>query len=104
MILDIVQMSPDMLPSHLPFTPHTANLRTKILDFRRFDSNRILIVRGGILGSIGDFPEIPNQRTLVRGLSARGLTVPLPAEPALPAQPAGGCTVCLRVTAQSANP
>ena len=36
----------------------TANLRTKILDFRGFDSSRILIVRGGILMSIGDFPEI----------------------------------------------
>ena len=29
------------------------NLRTKILDFRGFDSSRILILRGGILTSIG---------------------------------------------------
>ena len=36
----------------------TANLCTKILDFRGFDSSRILISRGGILMSIGDFPEI----------------------------------------------
>ena len=35
-----------------------ANLRssTKILDFRGFDSSRILVLRGGILMSIGDFP------------------------------------------------
>ena len=33
----------------------TANLRTKILDFGRFDSSRILILRGGgILMSIGE--------------------------------------------------
>ena len=29
----------------------TANLRTKILDFRGFDSSTILILRGGILMS-----------------------------------------------------
>ena len=34
-----------------------ANLRAKILDFRGFDSNIILIQRGVILMSIGDFPE-----------------------------------------------
>ena len=42
-----------------------ANLRTKILDFRGFDSSRILILRGGILMSIGNFPEILSQRILV---------------------------------------
>ena len=42
-----------------------ANLRTKILDFRGFDSSRILIPRGGILTSIGNFPEILNQAILV---------------------------------------
>ena len=34
----------------------TANLRTKILDFRGFDSGRTLISRGGMLMSMGDFP------------------------------------------------
>ena len=35
----------------------TANLRTNIVDFRGFDSSIILILRGGILMSVGDFPE-----------------------------------------------
>ena len=43
----------------------TANLRTKILDFRGFDSSRILIWRGGIVMSIGDFPEGLSQAILV---------------------------------------
>ena len=34
----------------------TANLRTKILDFRGFDSSRILSLMGGIPRPIGDFP------------------------------------------------
>ena len=34
-----------------------ANLRAKILDFRGFDSSRILILWGGILMLIGNFPE-----------------------------------------------
>ena len=34
----------------------TADLRTKIPDFRGFDSIIILTVRGGILTSIGDLP------------------------------------------------
>ena len=41
-----------------------ANLRTKILDFGGFDSSIILISRGGILMSIGDFPESLSQRIL----------------------------------------
>ena len=43
----------------------TANLRTKILDFRGLDSSRILILRSGILMSIGHFPEVLSQRILV---------------------------------------
>ena len=35
-----------------------ANLRTKTLDFRGFDSSRILNSRGGILMSIGNIPEV----------------------------------------------
>ena len=34
-----------------------ANLRTNPKDFRGFDSRIILILRGGILMSMGDFPE-----------------------------------------------
>ena len=43
---------------------HTANLRTKILDFRGFDSSRILILRDGILRSLGIFPETLSQQIL----------------------------------------
>ena len=47
----------------------TANLRAKILDFRGFASSRILSSRGGILLSIGKFPESLSQR--LRILAAR---------------------------------
>ena len=47
----------------LPFV--TPNLRTKILDFRGFDSSRILIVRGGIPRPIGNFTESMSQAILV---------------------------------------
>ena len=40
----------------------TANLRTKILDFRGFDSSRILVSRGGIFMSTGNFPESLSQK------------------------------------------
>ena len=43
----------------------TANLCTKILDFRGFDSSRILIQRGGIPGPVGNFLESLSQRILV---------------------------------------
>ena len=43
----------------------TANLRTKILDFRGFYSNIILISRGGILMSAGISPEIMSQQIIV---------------------------------------
>ena len=33
------------------------NLPTNIVDFRGFDSSIIVILRGGILRPIGDFPE-----------------------------------------------
>ena len=44
---------------------YTPNLPTNIVDFTGFDSNTILILRGGILMSIGDFPEILSQAMLV---------------------------------------
>ena len=43
----------------------TADLRTKILDSRGLDSSRILILRGGILMSIGSSPESLSQQILV---------------------------------------
>ena len=43
----------------------TANLRTEILDFRGFDSSRILILSGGILMSIGISLGISSQGILV---------------------------------------
>ena len=43
----------------------TANLRIKILDFRGGDSNIIFSLRGGILMSIGNFPESLSQAILV---------------------------------------
>ena len=45
--------------------PYTANPRTNNVDFRGFDSSIILILRGGILMSIGDFPECLSQAILV---------------------------------------
>ena len=45
-------------------TDRTANLRTKILDFRGFDSSRISILRGGIPWRIGNFPESLSQQLL----------------------------------------
>ena len=39
----------------------TANLRTKIQDFRGFDSSRILVLRVGIIMFIGVFPETLGQ-------------------------------------------
>ena len=48
---------------------------TKIMDFRGFDSRIILIVRGGILRSVEDFPEMLSQRTLVGTILVRRLAV-----------------------------
>ena len=43
-----------------------ADLRSaKILDVRGFDSGRISILRGGVLMSIGNFPEVLSQQILV---------------------------------------
>ena len=43
----------------------TADPPTNIVDFGGFDSSTILILRGGILMSIGDFPESLSQAMLV---------------------------------------
>ena len=44
----------------------TASLRTRILDFRGFDSSRTLILRGGMLMSMGNFPGSLSQGILVQ--------------------------------------
>ena len=43
----------------------TVNLRTKILDFGGFDSSRILILRGGMLMSVGSLPEMLSQQICI---------------------------------------
>ena len=43
----------------------TANPRTNIIDFRGFDSNIILNLRGELFRPIGDFPESASQAMLV---------------------------------------
>ena len=65
-------------------TPHydTANLRTKIMDFRGFDSSIILILRSGIPRPIGSFPECLSRAILVGiilvgRLGIRSTSIPL---------------------------
>ena len=53
----------------------TANLRTTILDFRGFDSSRILILRGGIPMPTGIFLDISSQLNLVEVIMVRRLDV-----------------------------
>ena len=43
---------------------YTANLGTKILNFRWFDSSKILISRAVILTSTRNFPEVMSQAIL----------------------------------------
>ena len=50
-----------------------ANLPTKILDFRGFDSSIVLILRGGTLMSIGSSSEVLSQRVLAGIVLARRL-------------------------------
>ena len=52
------------VPSEANWVSSTANLRTEILDFGGFDSSRVLTPRGGILMSIGNFPESLSRRIL----------------------------------------
>ena len=54
----------------------TANFPTNIMDFRRFDSSIILIIRGGILTSIGDSPESLSRAMLVGVILIGRLGVP----------------------------
>ena len=57
-----------------------ANLPTKVVDFGGSDSSRILILRGGILMSIGDSPEILSQRVLAGRILVGRLAVAAPPE------------------------
>ena len=41
------------------------DLRTNIMDFRGFDSSISLVIRGGIIMSLGDVPESLSQAILV---------------------------------------
>ena len=52
-------------PPYRAVTCPTASLRTKIQDFRGFDSSVILIVKCGISRSVGSFPESLNRAILV---------------------------------------
>ena len=60
---------PQGLETHLRHellkTDRTANLCTKIMVFRGFDSSIVFILRGGTLMSIGGFLEMFSQRVLV---------------------------------------
>ena len=51
--------------------PANLRLRAKILDFRGLDSSRILILRGGILMSIGNSQDIFESRNLSREMLSR---------------------------------
>ena len=44
---------------------NTPNLPTNIVEFKGFDPNIILIIRGGILRPIGDLPESLSEAMLV---------------------------------------
>ena len=54
----------------------TANLRTKIIDFRGFDSSIIIISRAGFLMSIVNFLEVLSQRILAGVILVGRLGVP----------------------------
>ena len=65
---------------HLPRGESCRAVGTKILDVKRFDSSRILILRGGILMCAGDSPETLSQQisagTILAGrLGARRVPV-----------------------------
>ena len=63
----------DYTPDSVGFA---ANLRTKLLEFRGFDSSIILILRGGIPMPIGNVPESLSQAILVGIILVGRLGVP----------------------------
>ena len=52
-----------MLGPPPPLRP-TSVFSTKIVDFKGFDSSKILMLRGGLLMSTGGFPEMLSQQIL----------------------------------------
>ena len=67
----------------------TPNLPTNIVDFRGFDSSTILILKGGTLRPIGDFPEVLTRAMLVGTMLVGRLGVRL-----VLAKPYRGSFVC----------
>ena len=53
----------------------TPSLPTNVVGFRGFDLSIILILRGGILMPVGDFPENLSRAMLVGTMSVGGLGV-----------------------------
>ena len=69
---DIISALPHRTPDPVRQSP-TANLRAKILDFKGLDPSRTLTVRGGILMSVGDFPEMLRQTNPSRDYLGRDI-------------------------------
>ena len=67
---------------YLSVTRYTANLPTNIADFRGFDSSIILLLMGGILRPIGNFPESLSQAMLVGTMLVGRSGVAPPTRPA----------------------
>ena len=70
---------PDDVKVSEPASQDTANLCTKILDFRGFDSSIILILRVGIPRPKGNSLGILSQRVLVGRFLVGRVGVPVPA-------------------------
>ena len=89
-VLDRLRRGAGRLPAATP------NTRTNIVDFRGCDSSIILIIRGGILRPIGDFPESLSQAMLAGCNLSREIGREPHAEPTIsvegsgPSQGAGG--------------
>ena len=67
--MDLEEFHPSQVKRLLESKPRgfpmlTANLRTKIPDFRGFDSSRVVSLRVGISRPVGNFPESLSQRIL----------------------------------------
>ena len=92
---------PALLPQGPRQTRHAANLRTKILDFRGFDSSRTLIARGGIPRPIGNFPKSLSQAILVGIIVVGRLGVK---QIASHVHPCGRYTVCTQFGSQDSAP
>ena len=65
----------------------TPNLPTNIVDIRGFDSSMMLNLRGGILMSVGDFPESLSQAMLVGCNVSREIGCKTPAGPTATSPP-----------------